>query len=366
VDPEDGRADLRAGLVRAVSPEAFRQDAARLLRAYRLAAELGFSIEGETEAMIGRDHALISGVAAERVRDELCGVLAVTASAPWLRRLDGVGLLGVIIPELEATRGVVQPREHYWDVFDHSLETVAALERLVCSRPEGDEVLSMVPWSPRLAQHLQRETSGGRTRLVILKLAALLHDLGKPAMKHFDDDGRMRFIGHAREGAALAASVMQRLRFSSREVGLVERMVAFHMRPGQMASVGLPTPRAIYRYFRDAGEGGVDILFLGLADHLATRGPRLSLPEWKEHVGLVDYVLARYFDAQGAVVPPKLVDGHDVMRALGLSPGPRLGQLLEEVREAQAAGEVSTREGALAYLMERFGRERCAGEMRPS
>jgi hypothetical protein len=202
--------------------------------------------------------------------------------------------------------------------------------------------------------------------MVILMLAALLHDLGKPAMKHFDEDGRMRFIGHAREGAAMAASIMQRLKFSSREAGMVERMVAYHMRPGQMASEGLPTHRAIYRYFRDAGDGGVDILFLGLADHLATRGPRLSLPEWKKHAQLVDYVLARYFDAQSAVVPPKLIDGHDIMRALGLGPGPRLGQLLEEVREAQAAGEVRTRGEALAYLKERFGRERCAGEMRHS
>lgn len=160
----------------------------------------------------------------------------------------------------------------------------------------------------------------------------------------------------------MAVRTMERLRFSSREAGMMERMVAYHLRPGQMATEGLPTHRAIYRYFRDAGEEGVDILFLGLADHLATRGPRLSLPEWREHARRVDYILARYFDAQGAVLPSKLIDGHDIMRALGLSPGPHLGRLLEEVREAQAAGEVGTREEALAYLKERFGREPCAGE----
>jgi len=116
----------------------------------------------------------------------------------------------------------------------------------------------------------------------------------------------------------------------------------------------LPTHRAIYRYFRDSGEAGIDILFLSLADHLATRGPQLNLAHWQEHAQMVEYVLAQHFEQERLVVPAKLVDGHDLIRIFGLSPGPKIGQLLEAVREAQASGEVATREEALAYIRDRL------------
>jgi poly(A) polymerase len=119
----------------------------------------------------------------------------------------------------------------------------------------------------------------------------------------------------------------------------------------------LPTHRAIYRYFRDTGEAGIDTLFLSLADHLATRGPRLNLTHWQEHAQMVEYVLAQHFEQQRLVAPAKLVDGHDLIRIFGLSPGPKMGQLLEAVREAQASGEVTTREEALAYIREKLATE---------
>ena len=117
-----------------------------------------------------------------------------------------------------------------------------------------------------------------------------------------------------------------------------------------MSQEGLPTNRAIYRYFRDTGEAGVDILFLSLADHLATRGKHLDLAHWREHAEVVDYVLAKHTEEEKLTVPPKLVDGHDLIDIFGLSPGPRFTEILEALREAQAAGEVTTREEALNYI----------------
>jgi poly(A) polymerase len=117
-----------------------------------------------------------------------------------------------------------------------------------------------------------------------------------------------------------------------------------------MGQDALPSRRAIYRYFRDTGEAGIDILFLSLADHLATRGPHLNLAQWGEHAQIVEYVLAQRFQEESLVTPPKLVDGHDLINIFGMRPGPELGQLLEAVREAQAAGEIATRDEALAYV----------------
>ncbi|GAI02655.1 unnamed protein product, partial [marine sediment metagenome] len=212
----------------------------------------------------------------------------------------------------------------------------------------NDEVLAAAPWSAVLAQHFDLEVSSGSTRRLLLKLAALLHDIAKPQTRAINEGGRIRFLGHAKEGAAIAANILERLRFSAKEIKLVEIMVRHHLRPGQISHDELPSHRAIYRYFRDTAEAGIDILFLSLADHLATRGPHLDLAQWQEHAQLVEYILAQRFEQGSLVVPPKLVDGHDLINIFGMSPGPEIGEFLEAVREAQASGEVATREEALS------------------
>ena len=140
------------------------------------------------------------------------------------------------------------------------------------------------------------------------------------------------------------------LRFSTREIKLVEMMVKYHLRPTQMSQEGMPTNRAIYRYFRDTGEAGVDILFLSLADHLATRGENLDLAHWREHTAVVGFVLAKHGEEEKLTLSPKLVDGHDLIDIFGLVPGPRFSEILEAVHEAQATGEIATREEALDYI----------------
>ncbi len=353
IDPFHGLGDLHQGVVRAVSETALEADAVRLLRAVRLAAELGFSIDTQTESLIRRFCHLLTNVAGERVRDELLRLLAISQAGQFLAYLDGLDLLTVMIPELAQTKGVVQPKEHFWNVFDHSIKTVVAagwlLRQGVWEYAE-DTALAAVSWSEVLAQHFALEVSHGSTRGSLLKLAALLHDIAKPQTKAIDADGRMRFLGHAKEGSTTVVTILERLRFSGKEVKLVEIMVQHHLRPMQMSHLGLPTRRAIYRYFRDTGDTGIDILFLSLADHLATRGPNLDLAEWQKHAQMVDYVLSQRFQEESVVVPPKLVDGHDLINTFGMTPGPKIGQLLEAVHEAQASGELATREEALAYI----------------
>ena len=353
IDPFGGRNDLAQGIIRAVNKAVFESDAARLLRAVRLAAELGFSIDKEAEALIRRYRHLVAGVAGERVREELLRILAVPQAGQLLSYLDELGLVTATIPELNQAKGVGQPKEHFWNVFDHSIRAVMAVDFLL---RQGDceyadkEVLAVVPWSEVLAWHFDREVSHGSTRRSLLKLAALLHDVAKPQTKAIHEGGRMRFLGHAREGAAIAVDVLERLRFSNKEIKLVETVVRHHLRPGQISHTELPSRRAIYRYFRDTGEAGIDTLFLSLADHLATRGPHLDIVQWREHAQMVEYVLTQRFREETVVTPPKLIDGHDLINTFGMSPGPKIGELLEKAREAQAAGELTTREEALSYI----------------
>ncbi len=352
IDPFHGQDDLRRRSIKAVSDDVFKQDAVRLLRAVRLAAELDFTIQSATEKLIVKNSSLIGGEAGERVREELLRLLNISGAGPRLFYLDKVGLLTAMIPELAITKGVEQPEEHAWDVFNHSLQTVGALEFVLRESPwdyAGKKVLDAVPWSDEVEKRFDREISSGSTARSMLKLAVLLHDIAKPQTKTIEGD-RTRFLGHADIGAETAAAIMERLRFSNREIQLVALLIKYHLRPTQMSNQGMPTDRAIYRYFRATGEAGIDLLYLCLADHLAARASALDLTLWREHCRLTEYVLEKHRNEANLSAPPKIFDGNDIIREFGLQPGPKVGELLEELHEAQAAGEVATREQAEAYI----------------
>jgi poly(A) polymerase len=353
IDPFYGEEDLRNKIVRGVSGQIFEDDAARLLRAVRLAAELDFTIEPETESLIRHYSPDITEVSGERIREELLHLLTLPQAAYHLRYLDKLGLLLALIPELAESKGVEQPTVHFWDVFDHSLQTIATIEFLV--RESGweygnEDMLTTAPWSDMIDRHLSQEVSSGSNRKVLLKLAGLFHDIAKPMTKSMDDTGRARFLGHTEQGATMTANILERLRFSNREIKLVESLVYHHLRPAQMANEDLPTQRAIYRYFRDTDDAGIDILLLALADYLASRGPLASMEEWGRHCQVINYILAEHDKQQTKTLPVKLIDGHDLIDIFGLPPGPLIGQLLATVNEAHATGELSTREEALALV----------------
>jgi len=353
IDPFSGREDLRDKIVRRVSEQIFEADAARLLRAVRLAAELDFTIEPETESLIHRFSQAVTEVPGERVREELLRLLTLPRAAYYLRYLDKLGLLLALIPELAESKGVEQPTVHFWDVFEHSLQTVAAVEFLIRESDweySNEDMLSTAPWSDAIDRHLSEEVSSGSNHKVLLKLGGIFHDIAKPMTKSIDDTGRARFLGHAKQGAAITANILERLRFSNREIRLVESLVYHHLRPAQMANNELPTQRAIYRYFRDTGEAGIDILLLALADYLASRGPLASMEEWRKNCQLINYILAEHDKQQAKILPVKLIDGSDIMNAFDLAPGQLIGKLLAMVNEAHASGELSTREEALALV----------------
>ncbi|MDH7487127.1 MAG: HD domain-containing protein [Anaerolineae bacterium] len=379
IDLQGGRQDLAARLVRAVSERSFRDDPVRLLRAVRLAAELGFTLEEQTVAWLQRDAAWLAWSPLERVRYEMVRIVALAGAADHLRQLDSLGLLGIVLPEVVDLQGVEQSPPHTLDAYEHSLETIRQLEWLLeaiegsngSEGTEGSEGAERItyhasrithyaekvlkanlsPFASRLLEHLARSTSAGRTRGMMLKWAALLHDLGKAKTRSLEADGKVRFLQHEVIGAELAAGVLRRLRFTNAEVDWVETLVRQHMRPALLAHEPALTRRAVYRFFRDAGEVGVDTCLLSLADQLATWGPNLPLERWTRRVDTVAHLLEAYFTRhKEEIVPRLLLSGRDLQEHFGLAEGPRIGELLEALREAQAMGEVSSRDEALALV----------------
>jgi len=268
--------------------------------------------------------------------------------------MDELGLMHRVLPEVTALKGVAQSAPHVHDVYEHTLATIAEAERLTAF-PDAhlgpDEARFLGPFAADLAEHFGATISENRTRSTLLKFAAMLHDVGKPLTRTVQADGRIRFFGHERVGADIATEVLTRLRFTTRETRLISTVVTHHMRPGLLLKEPSVTRRAIYRLFRDTGDAGVDVLILALADQLATRGETLQRAHWRDYLRLTHRMLDHYFrKRQEVVAPPKLVTGRDVMAVLNLPSGPRVGQLLEELREAQAEGQVLTREQALDFL----------------
>lgn len=352
IDPFNGLEDIERQVVKATGDTIFKDDAVRLLRAVRLAAELNFTISPETEALIRQSCHLLAAVSGERVREELLRLLVNTDSGRLLLYLDDLGLLTTMIPELAETMGVEQPKEHQWDVFNHSVKVVDAVDFIIRKgnwQYAGKEVLDYIHWSADLAEHFELKVSGGSNRRLLLKLSALLHDIAKPQTKVLNDQGRTRFFGHPRQGAPIAAAILERLRFSTKEVKLLAAVVRHHLRPVQTSHGELPTGRAIYRYFRDTGDAAIDVLFFSLADHLATRGDNLDMANWQQHTSLVNYILEQQSTQRNRIAPPKLISGHDLIRNFNLKPGPEVGRILEEIREAYACQEITTRDEALAY-----------------
>jgi putative nucleotidyltransferase with HDIG domain len=351
------------------------------------------AIDPQTAAWTKTHSALIASAPAERVRDELNKTLQESDTADSLLLLDAFGLLSRLLPELIALKGVTQSLPHHWDVYEHTRRVVDALELLGTrwlgfdQSDEGALMLPVIPdfvwdsiylnlaqYSDPLRAHLRAplkpppvrvpaddsdradaaedrtvsQSAGAGSRWLLLKWTAVLHDIGKPLTKTVENDGRTRFFGHEDLGARLAGERLRALRFSNDEIDRVTGIIGGHMRPHWLAEAPL-TRRAMYRFFRDTRDYGVDILLLSMADHLATHGPDTDLQRWVERLSLISQMLEVYFSRNEEVVaPPPLVNGNDIMRELGLPPGKQIGVILEAIREAQASGEVVTREDALA------------------
>jgi tRNA nucleotidyltransferase/poly(A) polymerase len=381
VDPFDGRSDLEQGLVRAVTEGAFSDDPLRMLRAVRQAAELGFQIEDATYNLVRRDASLLAVVAAERVRDELWRIVSCPGGWRQLRILLDTGLLVQCLPEVSALANVTQSSPHYQDVFDHTRSVLVHLEGLLSliwpaggwrlpqdTLPGALPILGAAAWedleavirpySADLQCHLAEPVSRGRRPGESLAWAALAHDWGKPDTRSVDQDGKIRFLGHAERGVVLAQTRLRALRMAADEVALVARLVGLHMRPGHLSNDFPPSRRAVYRFFLEAAGAGPECVLLSLADYAAIQAGNPHLDAWDRRIGTAGLLLEDYFRKRSERVnPPLLLNGRQIMSAFDLAPGPQVGLLLQELREAQAAGEVTDAGEAMTWLARRVRRD---------
>ena len=360
IDPLGGAADLLAKQIRPCSPMAFQDDPIRVVRAIRQAAVFGFHIPTETRALMRTAAHLLPGISPERMRDEVFRLLDGPRVVASIRALDMLGALSYIFPEMETLKGVEQSPPHFDDVWNHTLNVVQKLEIVLAALAAdydqektanlalGTMVLQLGRYREKLGEHLNEQLNADRPLRPLLFLAALYHDVGKPETHATNHEGKHHFYGHDEVGAQIVEKRAVSMRLSNLEIERVRKIVRGHLRPLLLEQDGnFPTRRAVYRFFREAGMAGVDVCILSLADTLGTGGEIFSQDRWSHHLEVIRSLLDAWWEhPRERVKPTVLVNGHDLMKELELSPGPEVGKLLEAIREAQAVGQIGTREEA--------------------
>ncbi len=347
IDPVEGLRDIRSRTIRLISEDAILTDPLRMLRAFRLAAVLDFEISPQTLSVIKEHAALIAQSAGERIRAELFGMAEADRSYPHLRQMSEVGLLIRLIPELGPCRDCPCD-DHGHNLFDHVMETYEHMEFVLRQYPRI--------W-PEYVEPMRSYLEHGN-RKVLLRWAALLHDLGKPATRRMDAAGKVRYLAHEQEGVLIAGSLCSRLRMSGQERAYLELVVGSHLLPLHLFVArqrGSLTTRSLARFVRKYEDQSIGLLVHSMADQRAKAGRSTEVQE--AFATFLNEIFRRYFNEfQPTMKAPRLITGKDLIEHFRLKPSELFGKLLQKVEDARLNQEIETREEALrlvAMLLDR-------------
>jgi tRNA nucleotidyltransferase/poly(A) polymerase len=332
-DPTEGIKDLQHRSIRMAYPGAFTDDPLRILKAYRLLAQLpGFRLDPGTLLAIQAQAPALLDVAPDRLEVELDRLLRSPSPGRAVSDMAGSGILFILMPELRALKGLDQNDYHHTDVLTHSLEALAFFDE-----PQ------------RIPKEMKLPALTG-DQLLLLRLTALFHDAGKWATRTAGEDGAVHFYGHPKPSADTALEVLKRLRFPNSVAAAVSELCLNHLRPLALIKTA-PRKTAIRRLIHSMGDLLPLLLAFAYADKSAARGK-----DMEENLAALKHLSREVMETAASEGPelrhlPKLVDGLAAMAILGLKkPGPELGRALDALLERQVEGTITERPAAEAFL----------------
>lgn len=340
IDPLKGMDDIKRKIIRLVNNKAISADPLRILRAFRFAAALNFVVEQTTLDELQARAELLTRVSVERIMSELLLILKTPCSSSFFRQMDRMGILEVILPEIMPMKGCTQNGFHHRDVWEHSLLTLENCEHIINNPTDFFETH---------ATEVTGNLSEGN-RLPILKLAALFHDIGKPLTRSLNPDtGRIIFYRHDAEGAILADMLSGRLKMSNTDKEFLSLLVAEHLHVLSLANKTV-RPTTIMKWFRKMRDDSIPEIILSMADIKASSGIDSS-EEFRDYYlnWTMSMVVKYYKGIKFKLERQGLITGKDLI-ALGMKPGPKMGKLLNAIRNAQDSGEINSREEAIAMV----------------
>lgn len=324
-----GVSDIDNLLIRSLSESVFVEDPLRILRAFRFAALINGTIEETTKKWLANQVGKLASVACERINFELFLLLGQASSAGYINDMAAAGIFELIFPELQATKKVTSNAFHHLGLFDHSVETTVQLQNNLEKMPDWVQAVMKEELSPHVNQ------------LAVTKLACLLHDIGKPDTWVINEEGRHTFYGHDELGAKMCQVIAERMKWSRAVTHLIVDLVKWHLRPGQLFHHGEPSQKAINRFYRTVDNVMPPLLLVALSDLSATCGPGIKANDRKLLVHNLFALLEGYkaFKTERAL-KPRLLDGSRVMELLKITQGPIVGELLDQLDEAQELNQV--------------------------
>ena len=337
---EFGIQDIQNKIIREIKEENFTDDPLRILRVYRFFANLGFEISPELLNITKKHASLINKPAKERIEYELMKLFDGEFAAQALLKMDESEILEIIFPFVKELKQVPPNLHHHLDLFNHSIETVNQVQKFY-------EISSK-----EVQEHLKKVDFGGFSRLAHLKLAALMHDIGKFSTWTIEPDtGRHRFIKHEDVGAKLAIPILKKMCFSNKQIDYISYIIKKHMYPTAVVSAPELNDKVMMRYVRKSADNAIDTIIIAKADRVSAQGLEITKELVEENITLLDKLLQFYLNTKETLAPlPKLLDGRDVMSILNINPSPILGKILNELHEAQISGDILTKDDAVRFI----------------
>ncbi len=334
-----GIRDIEEKIIREISEKNITDDPLRILRAFRFQSELGFRISAELEEIIKKHFKELSKSAKERVSAELVKLFAGFNAKNVLLAMDECGVLELIFPEVEKIRKIPPNSHHHLPLLGHCIETVGHVQEFCENAP------------PEAKSHFESFFCGAK-RLGFLKLAAFLHDIGKPDTWTIEPEtGRHRFIKHDDVGSKIVEKPLRDLKFSKKQIKYVQKLIKFHIYPASIVTGENYTDKAVLRFYRKMEEEVFDVIAIAYGDRLSARGPEITEKIVNDNINGLKKLMNRYIETKNRIQPlEKLLGGEEIMEILGISQSPLLGRIIKALKEAQISSEVRTKDEAVEFV----------------